>query len=58
MRSQFVDKFNHDDEATGYDEDVADEGNPIREGYAALLRDMGRTREAEEFESRAESIRQ
>ncbi len=38
MRSRFVDKFNHDDEAPGYDEDVADETNPIREGYSALLR--------------------
>jgi putative AdoMet-dependent methyltransferase len=38
MRSRFVDKFNHDDEAPGYDEDVADERNPIREGYSALLR--------------------
>ena len=38
MRSRFVDKFNHDDEAPSYDEDVADERNPIREGYSALLR--------------------
>ncbi len=38
MRSRLVDKFNHDDEAPGYDEDVADERNPIREGYSALLR--------------------
>ena len=37
MRSRFADKFNHDDEARGYDLDVADEGNPIREGYSALL---------------------
>ena len=37
MRSRFADKFNHDDEAQGYDLDVADEDNPIREGYSALL---------------------
>ncbi|MEM7248009.1 MAG: class I SAM-dependent methyltransferase [Acidobacteriota bacterium] len=38
MRSQFADEFNHDHSAAGYDADVADESNPIREGYAATLR--------------------
>lgn len=37
MRSRFADEFNHDDVALGYDEDVADESNPIRAGYSALL---------------------
>ena len=37
MRSRYADKFNHDDVAFQYDEDVADEGNPIRAGYSALL---------------------
>lgn len=37
MRSQHVDKFNHDSEATGYDEDVQNEANPIRAGYQDLL---------------------
>lgn len=37
MRSQYADKFNHDEDACGYDEDVRDEGNPIREGYSATL---------------------
>ena len=37
MRSRHADKFNHDDVAFEYDEDVADEANPIRAGYSALL---------------------
>ena len=37
MRSRYAEKFNHDDYAELYDADVADEGNPIRAGYSALL---------------------
>ena len=37
MRSQFVDKFNHDDDAADYDADVADESQPVRAGYGQLL---------------------
>ncbi|MDX1384587.1 MAG: class I SAM-dependent methyltransferase, partial [Thermoanaerobaculia bacterium] len=37
MRSRHADRFNHDEDAPGYDADVADEGNPIRAGYSALL---------------------
>jgi len=37
MRSRHVDRFNHDTEADGYDDDVADESNPIRDGYRATL---------------------
>lgn len=38
MRSRDADRFNHDPWADGYDEKVLDETNPIRAGYAALLR--------------------
>jgi SAM-dependent methyltransferase len=37
VRSIHADTFNHDEEAAGYDEDVADESNPIRAGYGATL---------------------
>jgi ubiquinone/menaquinone biosynthesis C-methylase UbiE len=37
VRSRHVDRFNHDTEAAGYDADVADESNPVRDGYAATL---------------------
>ena len=37
MRSRHVDRFNHDSEAGGYDSDVSDESNPVRNGYAATL---------------------
>ncbi|MDQ1533199.1 MAG: putative AdoMet-dependent methyltransferase [Actinomycetota bacterium] len=37
MRSRHVDRFNHDTEADGYDADVADESNPVRDGYDATL---------------------
>jgi ubiquinone/menaquinone biosynthesis C-methylase UbiE len=37
MRSRHVDRFNHDTEVAGYDADVADESNPVRDGYAATL---------------------
>ena len=37
MRSKHVDEYNHDEDANGYDADVAEEGDPIREGYAAVL---------------------
>ncbi len=37
MESRHVDAFNHDNLATDYDEDVADENNPIRAGYSKLL---------------------
>ena len=37
MRSRHADVFNHDDEAAGYDADVADESHPVRAGYRATL---------------------
>jgi ubiquinone/menaquinone biosynthesis C-methylase UbiE len=37
VRSRHVDRFNHDAEVAGYDADVADESNPVRDGYAATL---------------------
>lgn len=37
MKSKHMDKFNHDEDAPGYDEDVLDETNPIRTGYGRLL---------------------
>lgn len=37
MRSRHVDRFNHDGEVHGYDDHVADESNPVRNGYAATL---------------------
>ena len=38
MRSRHVDEFNHDDWAAGYDADVLNETDPIRTGYADVLR--------------------
>lgn len=37
MRSRFADRFNHDEEASGYDENVRKEDDPIRAGYNAVL---------------------
>jgi putative AdoMet-dependent methyltransferase len=37
VRSIHADTFNHDEEARGYDDDVAHEENPIRAGYSATL---------------------
>lgn len=37
MRSRFVDKYNHDEDALDYDKDVLNERNPIRSGYFELL---------------------
>lgn len=37
MRSRHADHFNHDDDASGYDDDVRREEHPIRAGYARLL---------------------
>ena len=37
MRSQNVDRFNHDEDAADYDRDVLNESDPIRAGYDALL---------------------
>ena len=37
MKSQFADYFCHDEDAPGYDADVRNEEDPIREGYGALL---------------------
>ena len=37
MRSKHVDDYNHDEYADEYDADVAQEDNPIRAGYDALL---------------------
>ena len=38
MRSRHADEFNHDRCADSYDEEVRDETNPIRAGYAQVLR--------------------
>jgi ubiquinone/menaquinone biosynthesis C-methylase UbiE len=37
MRSRHADHFNHDTEVHRYDDAVADESNPVRDGYAATL---------------------
>jgi putative AdoMet-dependent methyltransferase len=37
VRSANVDRFNHDDDADGYDADVLDETDPIRAGYDEVL---------------------
>lgn len=37
MRSEHVDRFNHDEDAAEYDVDVQNETDPIRGGYAELL---------------------
>lgn len=37
MKSRFGQKFCHDADASGYDADVSDESNTIRDGYEALL---------------------
>lgn len=37
MRSRYADKFNHDEDAEGYDLDVLNEDNPVRAGYDRLL---------------------
>lgn len=37
MRSRFVDKFSHDEDAPGYDLDVLDDDNPVRAGYRDVL---------------------
>lgn len=37
MQAKYSKKFNHDPWANAYDEDVADESNPIRAGYGAVL---------------------
>lgn len=37
MRSRFADKFNHDEDAPGYDADVLNEEHPVRAGYNAVL---------------------
>ena len=37
VRSRHGDHFNHDSEVGHYDAHVADESNPVREGYAATL---------------------
>jgi SAM-dependent methyltransferase len=37
MKSRFADKFNHDEDAEGYDVDVLNEDNPVRAGYDKLL---------------------
>jgi putative AdoMet-dependent methyltransferase len=38
VRSRHADEFNHDEWAEGYDADVLDESDPIRTGYADVLR--------------------
>jgi putative AdoMet-dependent methyltransferase len=38
VRSRHVDEFNHDELAARYDADVLDEADPIRAGYADVLR--------------------
>jgi len=37
VRSRHADRFNHDDDAPGYDTDVKREAHPIRAGYSAAL---------------------
>ncbi|HVS15693.1 MAG TPA: class I SAM-dependent methyltransferase [Thermoanaerobaculia bacterium] len=37
MRSEHVDRFNHDEDAPGYDLDVRNEADPIRAGYRDVL---------------------
>ena len=37
VASQHHERFNHDEDAPGYDADVADESDPIRAGYGELL---------------------
>ncbi len=37
MRSQHVDRFNHDEDADGYDVDVLNSADPIRTGYPLVL---------------------
>ena len=37
MRSRHVERFNHDEDAAGYDRDVLDESDPIRAGYDYVL---------------------
>ncbi len=41
MKSQYGELYNHDAAAHLYDQDVRDESNPIRTGYAAALRWVG-----------------
>ncbi len=41
MRSKNVAKFDHDEQAAGYDVDVADETHPIRSGYRRALQWLG-----------------
>ena len=43
MRSLYADKFNHDADAAGYDADVRNESDPIRAGYAEVLRWVAET---------------
>jgi putative AdoMet-dependent methyltransferase len=38
VRSRHVEEFNHDEQAPRYDDDVRDETDPIRTGYADCLR--------------------
>ena len=37
MRSKHVNKFNHDEDALSYDQDVSNEAHPIRAGHSELL---------------------
>jgi len=37
MKSAYAEAFNHDDQAARYDEDVRNESDPIRTGYADVL---------------------
>lgn len=37
MKSKFVEKYNHDDQANSYDSEVQDENNPVRAGYKKML---------------------
>lgn len=41
IRSTFADYFNHDPDASGYDQDIANESHPIRAGYEATLSWVG-----------------
>ena len=42
MRSKFADYFNHDEDATEYDQEVSREDDPIRTGYQSLLSWVGK----------------
>ena len=42
MKSKYSEYFCHDDDAESYDLDVLNEDHPVREGYSALLKYIGK----------------